>query len=259
MPVSEQEEDKRKKEVFGLEAQYRIGTNLRDVVSETDVKGSPVCHDRAGRCGDCYSAFTDPTRRGKFGITLNNTSCHCRDICVQEVRAICARDIDFTVAIPTTTGAQSCRGEFEPYPLPFTDCQVLVTCARDELRADCTGTNVLVEFQIILTGNNVLPPTKLILNVGRTFECTRFYGFPEGNQVNVPELLRIIDGSQLVIQNLYCQILNSGGPRVRITGKLVSKLWKEDNLWVQALRPYGGITIKQEFGEPHKIGVCQIL
>lgn len=217
-----------------------------------------TCNDPNSRCGDCCNIFTDQTKRTRFGITLDQAFCHCRDICIQEVRAMCAQDIDFEVDIPTAPGAQSCRGEFNPTAPPFTNCEVLVTCAREELKPDCSGTNIWVGFQIILTCANVFPPTKLIINYTKPFYCTSFYAFPDGGSVNVPQLLKIIDGSQLVIQNLQCVILDAARPRVRITGKLIDKLWKEDNLWVQAIRPYSGITVKQEFAEPHKIGLCPL-
>lgn len=217
-----------------------------------------VCNDPSGNCGDCCDVFKDPTRRERFGITLTQAYCHCRDICIQEVRAMCAQDIDFTVNIPTAVGTQSCRGEFNPNQPPFTDCKVLVTCAQEQLKPNCSGTDITIGFQIILTCTNVIPPTTLVINVTKSFECVNFFAFPDGQAVNVPELLRIIDGSQLVIQDLSCQILDSGNPRVRVTGKLIDKLWKEENLWIQAIRPYSGITIKQEFAEPHKIGTCTV-
>lgn len=236
------------------------GTKLNggDDNNITVQQDTPTCDNPNGLCGACCDVFTNADTRAKFGITREQAYCHCRDICIQEVRAMCAQDIDFTMSIPTSTGSINCRGEYNPGDPPFDSCQVLVTCAREELIPGCTGTNIWVGFQIILTCTSVIPTTRLVINVTKSFTCTSFYAFPEGTAVNVPEMLKLIDGSQLVIQDLECEILDSTDPRVRITGKLVDKLWKEDNLWVQAIRPYGGITVKQEFAEPHKIGLCTI-
>jgi hypothetical protein len=224
----------------------------------TPEQAPPTCTDPNGLCGNCCTIFTDPTRRGRFGITRTQAFCDCRDICIQEVRAICAQNIDFTVPIPTGAGAADCRGEFPPTPPPFANCRVQVTCAEETLRADCTGVDITVGFQIAVDAVGVTPPRTFIINHFRPFTCFNFFAFPDGNPVNVPELLRIIDGSQLVIQDLRCEILDAANPRIRVRGVLVDKLWKEENLWIQAIRPYSGITVKQEFDEPHRIGRCNI-
>lgn len=212
-------------------------------------------------CCECCQVFSDPVLRARFGVTQETQFCTCHDICIQEVRLMCAQPIDFEVPIPTSPDGVSCRGEFVPLPPPFT-CDVLVRCAEERLRPDCTGVDITVGFQIILKVSGV---AVLVFNTNRNFSCTEFFTFPEGQlrrQVPTPttpslrDELRLIDGSQLVIQDITCTVLNATNPRVRIQGLLVDKLWKEENLWVSAIRPYTGITVKQEFDEPHKIGRC---
>jgi len=98
----------------------------------------------------------------------------------------------------------------------------------------------------------------LVVERNIPIECTEFFAFPDGGAVSgnaLRQALRTIDGSCIVAQ-LQCQILDSGNPRVRVFGNIVEKLWKHENLWVEAIRPYSGITVDQEFGEPQRIGPC---
>lgn len=212
-------------------------------------------------CCECCQVFSSADLRAKFGVTKPGEACRCHDICIQEVRLICAQPIDFEIPIPTAPDGINCRGEFTPLIPPFT-CDVLVRCAEERLRPLCDGVDITIGFQIILKSMGV---PVLVFNTSRNFTCFEFFTFPDGaRRRNIPtpttpslrDELRLIDGSQLVIQKLRCEVLDSRRPRVRITGELIDKLWKEENLWVSALRPYEGITVKQEFDPPQKIGRC---
>jgi len=214
-----------------------------------------TCNDPTGNCGDCCNLFNDATSRARFGILNEQAFCHCRDICAQEVRLICARTIDFTIPLPAAgnTLRPGCRGEIIPLP-PGTECSLVVTCADETLGANCDRVFANVGIQILITA----PTGVLVIERNIPIECTEFFAFPDGVAVSgnaLRQALRTIDGSCIVAQ-LQCQLLDSGNPRVRIFGNIVEKLWKHENLWVEAIRPYSGITVDQEFGEPHQIGPC---
>lgn len=218
------------------------------------------CIDPTGNCSECCKIFLDASKRRKFGILKGFVKCMCHDICVQEVRLICAQDIDCIIPIPTRGDglvSGSCRGELDPLS-PDVTCEVLIVCAEEELQFDCKGVDIRIGFQIIL--RQPAPCPILVVEKTCDFKCTTFFTFPEGEEVRGAALrraLREIDGSCIVVQDLKCVILDRENPRVRITGKLVDKLWKYENLWVSAIRPYEGISIKREFPEPHKIGECR--
>jgi len=232
------------------------GADADGYVRLDDVSMTISCNNPTGNCGDCCTIFNDPDRRTKFGILNEQGFCHCRDICVQEVRLICAKPIDFVIPIPAVGDGlrPGCRGE--RFPLnPDGGCNIIITCADETLGPNCDRVFVNVGIQIII--NSVLGP--LVIERSIPLECTEFFAFPDGGAGvsgnALKEALKIIDGSCIVAQ-LQCQILDSGNPRVRVFGNIVDKLWKHENLWVEAIRAYSGITVEQEFGEPHKIGEC---
>jgi hypothetical protein len=192
---------------------------------------------------------------------VKDASTVLHDICVQNVRFFCKKDIDLEVPIPATAGtliSGSCRGEVFPIT-PVLDCKVKVICAEERLRADCMAVEITIGFQITLSPPDPLLCPVMVINHFASFTCTRFFPFPSGLPISgnaLREALKIIDGSCMVIDELECEVLDGQCSRVRITGKLIDKLWKHDNLWVLAIRPFGGITVKQEFPAPHKIGEC---
>jgi len=220
---------------------------------------SVSCNDPTGNCGDCCTIFNDPARRARFGILNEQAFCHCRDICVQEVRLIAARPIDFTIPIPAVGDGlrPGCRGERIPLP-PGGSCSIVITCADEALGPNCDRVFVNVGFQVLITTTAGL----IMIERSLPIEFTEFFAFPDGGSGvsgnALREALRTIDGSCIVVQ-LQCQILDGSNPRVRIFGNVVDKLWKHENLWVEAIRPYSGITVEQEFGEPHKIGPCTVV
>jgi len=215
-----------------------------------------TCFDPTGNCGDCCTIFNNPELRAKFGILNQEAFCHCRDICAHEVRLICAKPVDFSIPIPAVADGlgPGCRGERIPLN-PDGGCNIVVTCADERLGENCDRVFINVGFQIILS---TITGT-LMIQRNLPLECTEFFPFPDGggpiSGAALRERLREIDGSCIVVQ-LQCEVLDSGNPRVRVFGNVVDKLWKEENLWVQAIRPYRGITVSQKFPEPHEIGPC---
>ncbi|MEW5953588.1 MAG: hypothetical protein AB1815_07590 [Bacillota bacterium] len=192
---------------------------------------------------------------------LADLSLRLRDICVQEVLYQCFIKVDCELPIFTVAGAANCRGEAEltdPSGI-FTDCRLIVTCADEELFDNCRGVRLRIGVQIVLTEQLNSGVTRtLVLDRTLFFNCIRFFPFPIGTPISGADLaaaLRRIDGSCIVI-DLNCEVLNGVRPRIRIFGKIIDKLWKEENLWILAARPYRGITVKQEFPEPHRIGPC---
>lgn len=185
------------------------------------------------------------------------------DICVPDVKYICTQPIDLYVPIPATGGdlvSGSCRNELIPLT-PDVSCDVSVICAEESLKPNCLGVDIKVGFQIVLTPppNTNLCPT-LVINHYQDFECTTFCPFPSGAPISgdaVRNALKKIDGSCVVVKDLCCHIDDGQCSRVHIQGTLIDKLWKHENLIVLAVKPYGGVTVSQEFPEPHKIGKCE--
>jgi len=182
------------------------------------------------------------------------------DICVNDVKYYQERDIDIEIPIPAQSGGSDggCRGELIPLD-PDVTCNVRVICAEESLKTNCRGVIVRVGFQVTLTPPNPNLCPVMVLNHYEDFEFTSFFPFPSGSPISgsaLQEALKKIDGSCIVTEDLSCEILDGQCSRVHITGRLIDKLWKHENLWLLAYAPFGGITVGQEFPEPHKIGVC---
>lgn len=208
---------------------------------------------------DLQSLVSNPELVSAAG-TQPQLSLH--DICVQDVRYWCKQNIDICIPIPATAGtniSNSCRGEMLPIS-PNYCCSVNIICAEERLRTDCMGVDVTLGFQITLTPPNPLVAPVTIINHYDTFCFTHFIPFPTGRPISGNKLtaaLKEIDGSCIVVQNLCCEIENGQCSRIHVQGDLIDKLWKYENLWIMAARPYGGITVRQEFPEPHAIGQCE--
>lgn len=185
------------------------------------------------------------------------------DICVQDVKYLCCKDIDLQIPIPAQSGGPDagCRGELIPIP-PTVRCNVILICADEHLKPTCDGVNIQVGLQVTLTPPNPQECPIMVVNHIEDFECTKFWTFPSGPEISGEQLrqaLKMIDGSCMVIQDLQCRI--EFGPKcatAHVVGKLIDKLWKNEDLCFKAFAPFHGITVKQEFPEPHKIGECTV-
>jgi hypothetical protein len=208
--------------------------------------------------------LNDPEVVESLGIDVNTSDQIVHDICVPDVKYTCKKEIDFDVPIPAAVGsgglAGSCRGELNPVKPEDITCAVSVFCAEESFREDCKAVKIQVGFQIVLTPKPGISGPTRIINHYHDFECTTFDPFPMGSPISGEALknaLKTIDGSCMVVKDLSCNILDGQCSRVHISGKLIDKLWKHENLIVLAFAPYGGVTVCQEFPEPHKIGQCE--
>lgn len=220
----------------------------------------PPCAGADENCAECCDILNNRSLRKKLGVARpdSDSVCSCHDICVEEVRYVCATNVDCQLSVPGIDGGPTgCRGE-RLIISPNHDCKLVVTCAEEYLRNDCKAVIMKVGVQLILGSKEC----RLVLNRILEFTCDTFYSFPDGSCVTgnaLSDAMKKIDGSCMVI-DLYCKVVPSDGtnpnPSIRICGTIVDKLWKHENIWVTGLRPYKGITVKSEFGEPHKIGPC---
>ncbi len=189
-------------------------------------------------------------------VVVNSVALH--DICVQDVKYICTQPINFDLRIPLSGDDHlSCRGEeTEPFT-PNVDCDVIVFCAEEKLKSNCMGVDIKVGFQIILKPKQGYHCPTQVINEYKNFDCTKFYPFPTGQPIwgdNLKRALRTIDGSCIVVQGLECNISDG---KVYVHGALIDKLWKYENLIVEAETKYPeSVTVCQEFPDPHKIGQC---
>jgi len=193
----------------------------------------------------------------------------CHDICVQDVKYICRRRLrGLELPISNFCGGRqpgNCRGEKDvvsPEDLVIRD--VIVTCAQEELADDCRSVIVTVGLQFIVENDNT--GSKLCIDKEIMFECRRFRRFPDGTVVRgdaLEEALKFIDGScivvDLTVDDIEIDTNDAGETIIRfLRGFIIDKLWKHEDLWVQAAQPYpdNTITVKQEFEAPHAIDAC---
>ena len=210
---------------------------VEDKPKEEDQQKCPL--DPSSPCEKCL-AINQTTRR-LFGVrdTVVPT-CECLDICVQNVRLICTRNFSQTINLGSVMG---CRGGTCPLP---SSCRVVVLCASEDLLPDCSGVHVNVRAMVVFEDASGNPTCCIILN-NIEFDCTSFVRFPSGTTVTGSALrneLKIIDGSCVVV-NLTCT-LSSDRRTATVSGTIVEKLWKEENLWVEGILPYPhSITVKK--------------
>ena len=233
---------------------------------------------QGGACNDCLAIFEDPNCVNHFGLSCdpNNTAtCTCHDICVQEVRLIGTTEgnCEFTQCFnyPPIGPCRLGSG----ITLPIIDinhpCKVFVVCAEETLdQPTCQTINATVRILIFchtmtngVVGNILIP-----LDINVSFDT--FYRFPECTLVtgnDLQDALTDIDGSCLVIQLKAQARLVGNFTQLVVSGKIIDKLWKHENLWVTGIRPYDltaaqkndgfvSFTVEDVFKEGHKIGNC---
>lgn len=230
------------------------------------------CTDPNKNCKECCAIFKDAALRAAFGYQTNLAECECHDICVQDVRDICVKPRTKTQIVGCNrNGSAGCRGGFLPAGKP-TVRSWRVLCAEECLNtSDCLGVYNEVEFEVVLDYQGTL----VVYTPKDSFECRwkEFARFPSGvkymnnttGKNNFRNEIAQIDGSckVIIIENVYVRELTLFNDcELVIEYKVIDKLWKNENLLVSALRPYIGPgetinnTIKQEFGNGHKIGPC---
>ncbi|MGD9569060.1 MAG: hypothetical protein AB7V48_12265 [Sedimentibacter sp.] len=225
-----------------------------------------TCDNDNLNCTECCQIFIDPDLRTAFGYQIEEAVCQCHDICVQDVRDICVELREFRQTVPCNiNGGSGCRGGFSPNGVPTVD-SFRVDCAEECLNPPtCDRITNEVEFQVILDYNG----TKAIMTFSDTFDCLwfEFARFPSGvfytndaaGLADFQAELALIDGSCKVIIFERVEVVQvNGNCELQIDYKVIDKLWKEENLLVSAIKPYGedNITVKQEFLQGHQIGPC---
>ena len=236
----------------------------------------PECCKRQVGCDDCAAIFNDPNCAFAFGLTCepNNAPpvCTCHDICVEEVRLIgtASGNCEFTQCFnfPPIGPCRLGAGVVLPAIDTTKPLKVFVVCAQEVLGTDCQVINAKVRILILAattTGGNILLP----LDIDVAFDT--FFRFPEcigpvtGNDLQ--NALADIDGSCLVIQLKATAVSIGGTTQIIVSGKIIDKLWKNENLWVTGIRPYDlndaqrnegfvSFTVHDIFNNSHKIGDC---
>ena len=217
--------------------------------------------DPNGICNECCDLLSScAANLGILNTPVNPTpECVCHDICVEEVTLICAKPVNCTIPYPPIG---RCRlGNVPLPPLPNnTICNVFVTCADEVLDAGCQSVSATIGLLIVC--GTVVVPTCF------TIQCNTFTSVPDCTAVTglaLQQQIKEIDGSCLVIQ--VRAVTNADGTAIILTGKVIEKLWKHQNLMVVGLRPYDlndaeradgfiSITVSNEFNALHKISPC---
>ena len=190
--------------------------------------------------------------RQKFGITENNLTSECLDICTKNVKYIASRRINERIVLPSMSQfINSCTG------LVDTACGIdtkfaslRITHATEQL-VDCDsatpGVQVTIKGQVIVRTKPVscsCPASYMAIPVELVSEVIYdFYSTQNGERAAcLANVLPAIDGSCMVI-NLSCRIYREvcqGSSRyiAHIRGSVVDKLWKTENIWVEGIRPY---------------------
>jgi len=243
-----------------------------------------LCATQTRQCTQCTTPnFT--ACNANFGITCPPTtvpSCECHDICVEEVRLIglAGGTCEFTqcFAYPPIGSCRLGAGVTLPIIDTNQPLKVFVACAQEVLGSRCRVIDVQIQLLILAAttdnrdfgrrdNSNVLIP----LNINVAFDT--FYRFPDCSTVvkgrALQNALTEIDGSCLVIQlKAEAEPLDTTGAQITLSGKIIDKLWKHENLWITGIRPYDlndaqrnegfvSFTIPDVFNNTHTIGPCE--
>lgn len=226
----------------------------------------------------CLECAIPNTCAANFGITcppISATTCECHDICVEEVRLIglAGGSCEFTQCFSYPPIGQCRLGAGITLPIIDTAVQpkVFVVCAQEVLDSTtCQVINVQIQLLVLaatINSGNVLIP--LTINVA--FDT--FFPFPDCTTTitgsALQNALTEIDGSCLIIQLKAnaAPVGTTGTVQITLTGKIIDKLWKHENLWVTGIRPYGlndaqrnegfvSFTIPDIFNNTHTISAC---
>jgi hypothetical protein len=198
-----------------------------------------------------------------------------------------------------STGFNTCRLDFDPPGILDTTFlpRLIVTCASESL-VNCgtpsPAVHVKVQARVILRYTYTDPCTHTVYynyvaqNVTLIDkDIATFFLFSDGTTVvnNTPLVanplfsalkyaLREIDGSSITI-NATCAFSDFTPPalptQVLITGNIVDKLWKMENLYLIGAHPYDSdvdylgtnytagkttLTVSNSFGDPQAVGSC---
>lgn len=188
----------------------------------------------------------------KFGITENTLKSEYLDICTHNVRYIASRRINERITLPSMSQfINSCTGLIDTAGgIDTKFASLRITHAKEQL-VNCDtpnpGVQVTIKGQVIVRtkpANCHCPPSYMAIPVELVSEVIYdYYSTENGEKVNcLANVLPMVDGSCMVI-NLNCRIYREvcqGCSRyvAHIKGSVVDKLWKNENIWVEGIRPY---------------------
>lgn len=236
-----------------------------------------LCTADSRQCTEC--AVPSAACAANFGITCPPATvptCECHDICVEEVRliALAGGSCEFTQCFSFPPIGPCRLGASITLPIIDTTVQprVFIICAQEVLdSATCQVINVQIQLLVLAAtvGNgNILIP--LTINVA--FDT--FFRFPDCTTVvtgdDLQNALTEIDGSCIVVQLLATLTPSgtAGVTQITLSGKIIDKLWKHENLWITGIRPYDltdeqraagfvSFTIPDVFNNSHRIAPCE--
>lgn len=199
----------------------------------------------------------------RFGITAPNIFGEYLEICARNVRCVASRAIDEKLVLPSMSSfINSCTGLVDSAGGIDTQfASIRVTHAAEEpvdCDTNCPGIKVIIKGQIIVrtkSCHSCCAPSYMAIPVEFCSQVIRdFYYAASGDPVTqLKNELPNIDGSCMVI-NLNCKVYREicgGGSRyvAHITGSVVDKLWKTENIWIEGIRPYRypSITVCDKF------------
>ncbi|EAX48435.1 hypothetical protein TcarDRAFT_2385 [Thermosinus carboxydivorans Nor1] len=231
-----------------------------------------LCDPLLGPCNECCAKSQNATCNIATGRTVPGnvpnhpeTNCSCHDICVQEVTHLCTHVVNVDLPYPPVG---RCRINLPPgvnFPTltPNQVCQVVLTCAEEELASDCKSVNVEVGLMIICPSGQgaVALPTcvRFTCDASNTFSFATCTKVPDADAMK--EIISKTDGS--CIKVVLQANVNATGDKIELRGKIIDKLWRHENLWVMAVQPYPEIpnftqfTVKTEITTfNHNFGPC---
>jgi hypothetical protein len=241
-----------------------------------EIPGFCATDTRKEDCDECLDILKNPKCAAAFGLDFSPTHpvppCTCHDICVEEVRLIGTisgeRGFNHCFNFPPIGPCRLGAGVTLPEIDTRKRLKVFVVSAQESLDGNCQAINVKIRILILATTttcNNILLP----LDIDVCFDT--FFRFPEcEGPVTCDELqnaLAEIDGSCLVIQLKAHAACVCGTTKISLSGKIIDKLWKNENLWITGIRPYElseeqkregfvSFTVHDVFNNAHKMGDC---
>ena len=232
------------------------------------------CATDTRQCTNC-STVSNSACAANFGVSCPPTpslECTCHDICVEEVRLIglAGGTCEFNQCFnyPPVGPCRLGAGVTLPTINTAVQPKVFVVCAQEVLDSSCQVVNVQIQVLVLAFTTN---GCSILIPLTITIAFDTFFRFPDcTTEVSGDALqnaLTEIDGSCLVIQLRAFFRSCNGITQIVLTGKIVDKLWKHENLWVEGIRPYDlndaqraagfvSFTVPDIFNNTHKIGPC---
>ncbi|AXH99115.1 hypothetical protein DV702_04810 [Sporosarcina sp. PTS2304] len=157
-----------------------------------------------------------------------------------------------------SAGAANCRGVVSP--IDATNCEVILTCANEVPREDCSAVDVTIGYQVIIP-NPEDSSCAIVINDTQTFSFYDFFSVSTdpgiGCSVCASDALMIADGSCVQVY-LDCYV-SADGSKLIVNGFVIDKLWKKENLFIAApaFRLNNTVTVGDAFDQAP--GPCETI